>query len=174
MCLGTFFPLYFRFVYLNEEQEWMLIGKKGWTVLVILHSLHLLLPFWIHSSPWCLPQNSITWYLLPLASSWFPPIGGHYQEKRVRGQSYQVPISTTLQFHLSQPMLWQWPCSSVCVHHCWAAHHPPLQLLLSSDTTTLYPHPIRLCSSNGLPFLWAPECFTIPFCISYFWLHLHN
>lgn len=39
------------------------------------------------------------------ASSWFPPIGGHYQEKRVRGQSYQVQISTTLQFHLSQPML---------------------------------------------------------------------
>ena len=39
LFVGDFFlfPLCFSIVSLSEEQEWLLTGKQGWTVLVILH-----------------------------------------------------------------------------------------------------------------------------------------
>lgn len=107
---------FFSFVFqicLSKMKNWneCQLEKKWWTVLIILH---LLLPLWICSLRWSLPQNYITWYLLPSDILLFSTNKRHYYgRKGVRGQSYQVLISTTPQLPPPNPWFWQWPSSSV-------------------------------------------------------------
>lgn len=108
-----------------------------------------------------LPQNYITWDLLLAGISSVSTNRRHSQEKKSK-----IHLSDTNFCFSSRPpnpWFWQWLCSSTRVHYYWAAHLPPLQLSLGSDTINSYSYPIRHWSSNGFPLLWALECFTIPF-----------
>lgn len=123
------FPLYFRSVYLDEEWEWTLIGKKGLTMLDILH---LFLPFWTHSSPWSLSQNYITWYPLP-SGILVSTNRRHYQEKTSKRKVIRYLFLPHLSSLPPNPWFWQWLCSPMCVHYYWAVHFPQPQLSLGSD-----------------------------------------
>lgn len=98
----------------------------------------------------------------PLTFCWFQSRGGITRRKGVRGQSYQVLISTSPQLPSSQNMfLTEAMFLSMCPL-LWGK--PPFTA--AAITEFWYDHalafPIRLWSSNGFS-LWAPECFTSPF-----------
>lgn len=108
-----------------------------------------------------LPQNSITWDLLPVGISLVSTNWRHYQEKRVR-YIYQIPF---FYFTSLPPNDFHNGCVPLHVFlYYWADYFPQLHLSLGSDTLKSYSYPIRHGSNNHFPLLWALECFTIPFC----------